>query len=76
MQLFIVDITMPMKTWKNQPQKLLIIGLIFFSVMPTGPNPAQSIPVPQKSPTTGLLYNDFAYSRAKEIYFSQDSFTR
>ena len=32
----------------------------FFPVMPTGPNPAQfSIPVPQKSPTEGLLYSDF-----------------
>jgi hypothetical protein len=28
--------------------------------MPTGPNPAQiSIPVPYKSPTPGLIYNDF-----------------
>ena len=32
----------------------------FFSVMPTGPNPAQIlIHDPQKSYTTGLLYNDF-----------------
>ena len=33
---------------KKQPQKLLRIGpMFFFSVMPTGPNPAQiSIPVP------------------------------
>ena len=31
-----------------------------FSVMPTGPNPGQiSIPDPSKSPTAGLLYNDF-----------------
>jgi hypothetical protein len=29
----------------------------------TGPNPAQiSIPVPYKSPTARLLYNDFDYS--------------
>ena len=50
----------PIKTWKKQHQKLLIIGPIFFPVMPTGPNPAQfSIPVPQKSPTEGLLYSDF-----------------
>ena len=33
----------------------------FFSVLQIGPNPAQiSIPVPKKSPTAGLLYNDFA----------------
>ena len=33
---------------KKRPQKLLIIGpQLFFSVLPTGPNPAQiSIPVP------------------------------
>ena len=33
----------------------------FFSVMLTGPNPAQfSVPVPQKYPTAGLFYNDFS----------------
>jgi hypothetical protein len=32
---------------KNHPQKLLIIGPIFFSVLPIEPKPAQiSIPVP------------------------------
>ena len=37
---------------------------MFFSVMPTGPNPAQiSIAVSQKSPTAGLLYNDFGQGR-------------
>ena len=36
----------------------------FFSVLPIGPNPAQiSIPVPKKSPTAELLYNDFACNR-------------
>ena len=46
---------------KNHPQKLVIISPDpFFSVLPIGPNPAQiSIPVPKKSPTAGLLYNDF-----------------
>ena len=67
MQLFSVEATMFFYfffPWKheamtskrahNQPN--------FFSVMPTGPNPAQiSIPVPQKSPTAGLLYNDFVW---------------
>ena len=34
--------------------------VLFFSVMPIGPNPAQIfIPVPLKSPTAGLLYKDF-----------------
>ena len=37
MQLFSADATMfsfffPMKTWKNRPQKLLIIGPIFFFI--------------------------------------------
>ena len=32
---------LPLKTWKNHPQKLLIIGSIFFSVLPTGPKPVQ-----------------------------------
>ena len=36
---------------------------MFFFWMWTGPNPAQiSIPVPQKSPTAGLLYNDFGWA--------------
>ena len=35
----------------------------FFSVLPIGPNPAQiSIPVPYKSPTAGLPYNDFEWN--------------
>ena len=53
---------LPLKPWKkplsivahNRPRP-------FFSVLPIGPNPAQIlIPVPKKSPTVGLLYNDFA----------------
>ena len=58
MQLFNVDATvflkkigkffMPLKTWKNNHQKLLKIGPDpFFPVLPIGPNPAKiSIPVP------------------------------
>ena len=53
--------------WKHEKphSKLLIIGPDpFLSVLPIGPNPAQiSIPVPKKSPTAGLLYNDFVQSR-------------
>ena len=46
----------PSKVAHNRPRP-------FFSVLPIGPNPAQiSIPVPQKSPTARLLYNDFAYT--------------
>ena len=42
--------------------------MFFFSVMPTGPNPvAISIPVPKKSPTTWILYNDFAWYRRKNV---------
>ena len=54
MKLFSADVTMFLiffstrENLKKRPQKLLIIGPnVFFSVMPTGPNPAQiSIPVP------------------------------
>ena len=52
MQLFSEDTTMflfiNLFYQKKRPQKLLIFGQnVFFSVMPTGPNPAQSsIPVP------------------------------
>ena len=52
MQLFSADATIffkkfpiiffPLKTWKDHPQRLLIIGpQSFFSVLPTGPKPAQ-----------------------------------
>ena len=35
---------------------------LVFSLVPTGPNTVQiSIPVSLKSPTTGLLYNDFGH---------------
>ena len=56
MQLFSEDTTMFLFIYlfyqKKRPQKLLIIGPnVFFSVMPTGPNPAQiSIPVPKNLP--------------------------
>ena len=47
---------------KNRPQKLLSPN--FFSVLPSGPKPAQiSISVPSKLLTAQLMYNDFvAYS--------------
>ena len=32
---------LPIKIWKNRPQKLLIIGPFFFSALPTGPKSAQ-----------------------------------
>ena len=47
---------------KKPPSKLLIISTDpFFSALPIDPNPATiSIPILLKSPTAGLLYNDFA----------------
>ena len=71
MQLFSKDATMFLRkihhlffSPENHPQKLLIIGPDpFLSVLSIDPNLAQiSIPVPQKSPTAGLPYNDFVYS--------------
>ena len=56
MQFFSADATvffLPLKTWKNHPQKLLIIG----------PDPffqyCHSAHIQPKSPTAGLPYNDF-----------------
>ena len=64
------NIFLLLKTWKNYPQNLLIIGPDpFFSVLPISPNPAQiSIPVPLKSPTAGLLYNDFVGHTKSLLY--------
>jgi hypothetical protein len=36
-----INIFLLTKTWKNRPQKLLIIGPKFFSVLPTGRKSAQ-----------------------------------
>ena len=76
MQLFVLtpqyfkkefNILLPLKTWKNHPQKLLKIrpDPFFQYILPIGPNPALiSISVPLISPTAGLLYNDFATTYA------------
>ena len=43
----------------DQPKELYGLAQFFFSLLTTGPNPAQiSIPAPKKSE---LLYNDFTY---------------
>ena len=36
-----INFFIPLKTLKKRSQKLLMIGPIFFSVLPTGPKPAQ-----------------------------------
>ena len=65
-------IFLPLKTWKKQPWKLLIIFPDFFSALPIGPNPALiSIPVTWKSPTAEILYNDFDYKFTLESTLSR-----
>ena len=55
-------VVLPLKTWKTRSQKLQI----FFSVLLTCQKPAQILDVfLEKSPTSGLLYNDFALKNIK-----------
>ena len=60
---------MTLKTWKNRPQKLLIIGhQLFFQYWPGCPNcPKTEIPVPPKAPNAG---QDWVFRLRYVLYFS------
>jgi hypothetical protein len=61
-----------LKTWKNCPQMLLIIGPHFFlSVLPTGPKPAQitfSVPLKMSHCKTSILWLWFKFLHSVDEY--------
>ena len=70
MQLSSADATilkknLPLKTWKNRSQKLLII-LPFFLVLPTGPKPAQISNIFNRNLPPRDFYIDFDSKQALE----------